>query len=169
MNEFPMEYDTVILVPSALDVDRKLMDVFKQVKATDKVVDRFYSILKAEAYQARDLKAIEEYCQNRCGDDSGSALDLKERILDTIDSCFEKMEGEYFKAKDMDKECLQFISRVVSPKNKYTVEQASELIRDKRVVVLDETLWAGSAASVCVQNILGYGPSELCVMTSESK
>lgn len=40
MNEFPMEYDTVILVPSALDVDRKLMDVFKQVKArADKMVN----------------------------------------------------------------------------------------------------------------------------------
>lgn len=47
------------------------------------------------------------------------------------------------------------------------VEQASELIRDKRVLVLDEPLWAGSATSVCVQNIQGYGPSELCVMTSE--
>ena len=30
MNEFPMEYDTVILVPSALEleIDGRLMDVF---------------------------------------------------------------------------------------------------------------------------------------------
>ena len=42
MNEFPMEYDTVILVPSALEleIDGRLMDVFKQVKArADKMVN----------------------------------------------------------------------------------------------------------------------------------
>jgi len=160
------EYDTIIMVPSSHKINRRFMDViFKQVKATNKVEDMFLKTLKQDAYNSRDLKAIEEYCQKECNYDSRRALRLEETILEIIDSCFDNMNGKYFKASEMDKQYIKFIKRIVTLNKKYTVEKASELIRDKRVLVLDDTLSTGSTISACVQNILRYGPANLQVIT----
>lgn len=160
------EYDTIIMVPSSHKINKKFMDViFKQVKATNKVEDMFYKTFKQDAYESRDLKAIEKYCKEECNNDLRRALKLEERILETIESCFNNMKGKYFKASEMDKQYIKFIKRIVTPNKKYTVEKASELIRDKRVLVLDDTLSTGATISACVQNILRYGPSKLQVIT----
>lgn len=160
------EYDTIIMVPSSHKINRKFMDViFKQVKATNKVEDMFYKTLKQDAYKSRDLKAIEKYCKKECDDDLRRSLKLEEKILEIIDSCFNNMKGKYFKASEMDKQYIKFIKRIVTPNKKYTVEKASELITDKRVLVLDDTLSTGATISTCVQNILRYGPSKLQVIT----
>lgn len=98
-----------------------------------------------------------------------TAMNLEEKIIDRIEDCFDSMSGNYFKASQMDKEYIRFIRRIVTPNNKYTLEKASELIRGKRVLVLDDTLSTGVTISSCVENIQRYGPSKLQVITLLSK
>lgn len=160
------EYDTIIMVPSSHDINRRFMDViFNRVKATDKIEDMFYKTLKTDAYDSRDLEAIEKYCEKKCNYDYRRAARLEETVLEEIDSSFDNMPGKYFKAAKMNKAYIRFIKRIVTPNKKYTVEKASEVIREKRVLVLDDTLSTGSTISACVQNIQRYGPAKLQVIT----
>lgn len=164
------EYDTIIMVPSSHSINRRFMDViFKQVKATNKVEDMFYKTRKVDAYNSRDLAAIEKYALKKCNHNYMTAMNLEEKIIDRIEDCFDSMSGNYFKASQMDKEYIRFIRRIVTPNNKYTLEKASELIRGKRVLVLDDTLSTGVTISSCVENIQRYGPSKLQVITLLSK
>lgn len=138
--------------------------IFKHIKATNKVEDKIYKILKSDAYNSRDIKAITDYCEKQCDYDSRRAVRLEETILEVIDSSFDNMKGKYYKASEMDEEHIRFIRRIVSPNMKYTVEKASELLRGKRFLVLDDTLSTGATISPSVQNILRYGPSKLQVI-----
>lgn len=165
-NAIDKEYDTIIMVPSSHVINRRFMNmIIKHVKANNKIEDKFYKTLKTDAYNSRDIKAITDYCEKQCEYDSRRALSLEETILQAIDSSFDNMKGKYFKASEMDEEYIRFIRRIVSPNKKYTVEKTSELLRGKRVLVLDDTLSTGATTSLSVQNILRYGPSKLQVIT----
>lgn len=160
------EYDTIIMVPSSHVINKRFMDViFNQVNAEHKIEDMFYKTTKEDAYDSRDLKKIEDYCLKKCNYNTRRAIQLEDNILDDIDSCFDNMPGKYFKASMMNKEYIKFIRRIVTPNKKYTLEKASELIRDKRVLILDDTLSTGTTISACAQNILRYGPAKIDIIT----
>ena len=160
------EYDTIIMVPSSHNINRRFMKViFERVGAKDKVEDFFYKISKEDAYDSRDLDAISIYCGRKCNYDIKRANQMEERVLDEIDYCFDQMKGEYFQAAKMKKEYLRFIPDIVTRNNKYSLETASKLIRDKRVLVLDDVLSTGLTISSCVKNIRQYGPKSIHVIT----
>ena len=165
-NSIDKQYDTIIMVPSHHDINERFMRViFNKVGAKDKVEDFFYKTTKADAYDSRDLGAIRDYCLKRCNQNKTKALELEEHILDRIDASFDNMPGDYFKASRMDKEYIKFIKRVVTPNNKYTLDDASRLIRGKHVLILDDTLSTGATISSCVKNIKRFGPAKLQVIT----
>ena len=159
------EYDTIIKVPTSHNINGRFMNViFRQVKATNKVEDLFYGTTKVDAYNSRNLGTIWKYSLRKCDNDSVMASQLRDDILNKIELCFDYMKGKYFKASQMDKEYIKFIRRIVTPNNKYTLEKASELIRGKRVLVLDDILSTDATISLCVKNIQRYGPVKLHVI-----
>ena len=77
--------------------------------------------------------------------------------------------GEFFESGKMDKKYMKYINGIVSLTNKYTISEALEMFKDKRVLVLDDVMASGSTVSECVRAIQKYEPLVVDVITLLSK
>ena len=166
-NTIDKKYDTIITVPSAHDINRRFMEVIStRVGANNLINDMFRKCTKAEAFEDIDTEAIEAYCDKH----SPRMSDLMyDKIMGEIRASFIRMDGKYFQAKKVRKEYLKFCPAIVSIKNGFTAEKASEYISGKSVLVLDDTISSGASVSACVRAINTFDPKKLDVITLLSK
>lgn len=167
-NNIQQEYDTVIMVPSMHQINKRFMTVIaKQVKATNVVEDLFFKTKKADIWENIDVEAIENYCYRNYH--PNVAMNRAETIMRNIQIDLNRMPGQYFSAGMMNKDYIKFIDNIVSLNNHYSVEDAMSLINNKRVLVLDDILSTGTTISGCVKEVIKYGPKKLNVITLLSK
>lgn len=162
------EYDTIIMVPSMHQINKKFMTVIsKQVKSTYNIEDMFIKTKKSEIWDNIDIEAIEDFCYRNYH--PNVAMDQVERIMKSIRDDLSKMPGEYFSAGLMNKDFIKFIDNIVSINNHYSVEDVYNLLNDKKILVLDDILSTGSTISGCVKEILKYNPKSVDIVTLLSK
>lgn len=160
-------YDTIIVVPSHHDINRRFMKVIaSRVKANDIIEDMFLKSTKGEALASLDVDGIENFCDEKYPRTSDY---MKKHITDEIRRAFNRMTGKYFEAKKMPKEYLKFIKEPVTVNKGFSMDEAKELINNKSVLVLDDTLSTGASVSACVRVINQFEPKRLDVITLLSK
>ena len=166
-NSIDKRYDTIIIVPSSHDINRRFMKVIaSRVKASDTIEDMFLKSTKSNALASLDVKAIEKYCEEKYPRTTDYMFNS---ITNEIKRAFNRMTGKYFEAKKMPKEYLKFIKEPVTVNNGFSVNAATQLINGKSVLVLDDTLSTGATISACVRVINQYEPKRLDVITLLSK
>lgn len=159
-NQISKTYDTVIIVPSQYDVNRRFMYAIKSIVGYKNSIEAFF--FKVEI------------------DDPDSLIDhdklnkdftpyAKELIYDRIYKCFNKMKSGYFESKYMDKDLMKYLSMVVAF-DRQQVADIAPMIDGKNVLILDDTLSSGKTISDCAKIIEStFNPKKLTFITLLSK
>ena len=161
-------YDVIVMVPSMHQINKRFMNIVaKQVGADLMIEDIFIKTKKSDIWDNIDIESIEDYCYRNYH--PNVAMNQVERIMKNIKESLSKMPGEYFSAGLIDKKYIEFIDNIVSINHQYKVQDVMDMLKDKKVLVLDDILSTGSTLSGCVKEIVKYKPKKLDVITLLSK
>lgn len=155
------KFDTIISLPSSSIVNKRFMDViYNNVNATyktDEVLDR---LSKDEAQENIDNDAIKKDYPNP---------NERKNVYKRIRADFNRMLGEDFEAKKIKKSYLKYIKYIIINREK-RVEDISEHINNKDVLILDDIFSSGETVSQGVKNIeQTFCPNSVTVITLLSR
>ena len=152
-------YDTIIIVPSGSDLNKRFMKTLSNIIGTKyNLEDFFHKVEKEYADDSINITQIKK--------DFG---DNYKKVMHDIYDGFMKMKGKYFEAKYIDKKYLKYIDCIISSSNEYELFDCLEYITNKNVLVLDDTISSGETVSRCVKAIQTYAPKKIDVITLLSK
>ena len=152
------KYDTIIITPSASDINEKFMNaISKQVNA-GKIINEYFVKLTKEEIIDDDLIDIE-----RIRNDYGN---LFNKVMSDIHRSFRRMKGETFEAKYVKKEYLKYIKYIETNGD----DNIRKYIDDKDILLLDDTISSGETVSQCINGILSnFTPKSITIITLLSK
>lgn len=152
-------YDTIIIVPSGSDLNKRFMKTLSNIIGTKyNLEDFFHKVEKEYADDSINITQIKKDFGNN----------YKKVMYDIYDG-FIKMKGKYFEAKYIDKKYLKYIDCIISSSNEYELFDCLEYITNKNILVLDDTISSGETVSRCVKAIQTYNPKKIDVITLLSK
>lgn len=152
------KYDTIIITPSASDINEKFMNVISRQVDTDKIINEYFVKLTKEEIIDDDLIDTE-----RIRNDYG---DSYERIMSEIHRSFRRMKGNTFEAKYVKKEYLKYIKYIETNGD----NNIRKYIDDKDILLLDDTISSGETVSQCINGILSnFTPKSITIITLLSK
>lgn len=159
-NSLNVEYDIIVMCPTHSGINERFMKIIsKQVNAKNTVNDYF---CKTKTDYILDFGIDYDKIAKENSDY------LRDKIYREIYQSVVNM-GEFFESGKMDKKYMKYINGIVSLTNKYTISEALEMFKDKRVLVLDDVMASGSTVSECVRAIQKYEPLVVDVITLLSK
>ena len=152
------KYDTIIITPSASDINEKFMNVIsKQVNANNIINEYFVKLTKEEIIDD-DLIDIE-----RIRKDYGNSFN---KVMSEIHRSFRRMKGETFEAKYVKREYLKYIKYIETNGD----DNIRKYIDDKDILLLDDTISSGETVSQCINGILSnFMSKSITIITLLSK
>ena len=152
------KYDTIIITPSASDINEKFMNVISKQVNADKIINEYFVKLTKEEIIDDDLIDIE-----RIRNDYGNSFN---KVMSEIHRSFRRMKGETFEAKYVKKEYLKYIKYIETNGD----DNIRKYIDDKNILLLDDTISSGETASQCINGILSnFIPKSITIITLLSK
>ena len=152
------KYDTIIITPSASDINEKFMNVISKQVNADKIINEYFVKLSKEEIVDDDLIDIE-----RIRNDYGN---LFNKVMSDIHRSFRRMKGETFEAKYVKKEYLKYIKYIETNGD----DNIRKYIDDKDILLLDDTISSGETVSQCINGILSnFIPKSITIITLLSK
>lgn len=152
------KYDTIIITPSASDINEKFMNVISKQVNADKIINEYFVKLTKEEIIDDDLIDIE-----RIRNDYGN---LFNKVMSEIHRSFRRMKGETFEAKYVKKEYLKYIKYIETNGD----DNIRKYIDDKNILLLDDTISSGETVSQCINGILSnFIPKSITIITLLSK
>ena len=147
-------YDTIIITPSSSDLNERFMtSITKQVKAKN-VINEFFLKMTIEEIVDDDLIDVEQIQKDHPNDYN--------KVLGDIHRSFRRMKNGTFEAKLIKKEYLKYIKYIGTSDN----EHLRELIDDKDILLLDDTISSGETISQCIDGILSnFIPKSITIIT----
>ena len=151
-------YDTIIITPSASDINEKFMNVISKQVNADKIINEYFVKLTKEEIIDDDLIDIE-----RIRNDYGNSFN---KVMSEIHRSFRRMKGETFEAKYVKKEYLKYIKYIETNGD----DDIRKYIDDKDILLLDDTISSGETVSQCINGILSnFIPKSITIITLLSK
>lgn len=152
------EYDTCIMIPSSSSVNELFMkELKKNIKCKNYIKKFFYKM------------SIDDIIMGGIDHEKISKSDNSKLIEKEISKCLNKMKGEYFEAKLMRKDLLQYIKYVTYDENEDD-DTIREKIDGKDVLILDDIISSGESVSQAVDALKsGFSPKSITVITLLSK
>ena len=151
-------YDTIIITPSASDINEKFMNVISKQVNADKIINEYFVKLTKEEIIDDDLIDIE-----RIRNDYGNSFN---KVMSEIHRSFRRMKGETFEAKCVKKEYLKYIKYIETNGD----DNIRKYIDDKDILLLDDTISSGETVSQCINGILSnFIPKSITIITLLSK
>lgn len=152
------KYDTIIITPSASDINEKFMNVISKQVDADKIINEYFIKLTKEEIIDDDLIDTE-----RIRNDYGTSFN---KVMSEIHRSFRRMKGEMFEAKYVNKEYLKYIKYIETNSN----NDIRKYIDDKDVLLLDDTISSGETVSQCINGIISnFIPKSITIITLLSK
>ena len=152
------KYDTIIITPSASDINEKFMNVISKQVNADKIINEYFVKLSKEEIVDDDLIDIE-----RIRRDYGNSFN---KVMSDIHRSFRRMKGETFEAKYVKKEYLKYIKYIETNGD----DNIRKYIDDKNILLLDDTISSGETVSQCINGILSnFMPKSITIITLLSK
>ena len=152
------KYDTIIITPSASDINEKFMNVISKQVNADKIINEYFVKLTKEEIIDDDLIDIE-----RIRNDYGNSFN---KVMSEIHRSFRRMKGETFEAKYVKKEYLKYIKYIETNGD----DDIRKYIDDKDILLLDDTISSGETVSQCINGILSnFIPKSITIITLLSK
>lgn len=152
------KYDTIIITPSASDINEKFMNVISKQVNADKIINEYFVKLTKEEIIDDDLIDIE-----RIRNDYGKSFN---KVMYEIHRSFRRMKGETFEAKYVKKEYLKYIKYIETNGD----DDIRKYIDDKDILLLDDTISSGETVSQCINGILSnFIPKSITIITLLSK
>lgn len=152
------KYDTIIITPSASDINEKFMNVISKQVNADKIINEYFVKLTKEEIIDDDLIDIE-----RIRHDYGNSFN---KVMSEIHRSFRRMKGETFEAKYVKKEYLKYIKYIETNGD----DDIRKYIDDKDILLLDDTISSGETVSQCINGILSnFIPKSITIITLLSK
>lgn len=152
------KYDTIIITPSASELNEKFMNVISKQVNADKIINEYFVKLTKEEIIDDDLIDIE-----RIRNDYGN---LFNKVMSEIHRSFRRMKGETFEAKYVKKEYLKYIKYIETNGD----DDIRKYIDDKDILLLDDTISSGETVSQCINGILSnFIPKSITIITLLSK
>ncbi len=152
------KYDTIIITPSASDINEKFMKVISKQVDADKIINEYFVKLTKEEIIDDDLINTEQIRN-----------DYKEsfnKVMSEIHRSFRRMKGETFEAKYVNKEYLKYIKYIDTDNN----DDLRKYIDDKDILLLDDTISSGETVSQCINGIVSnFMPKSITIITLLSK
>ena len=152
------KYDTIIITPSASDINEKFMNVISKQVNADKIINEYFVKLTKEEIIDDDLIDIE-----RIRNDYGNSFN---KVMSDIHRSFRRMKGETFESKYVKKEYLKYIKYIETNGD----DNIRKYIDDKDILLLDDTISSGETVSQCINGILSnFIPKSITIITLLSK
>ena len=136
------KYDTIIITPSASDINEKFMNVISKQVNADKIINEYFVKLTKEEIIDDDLIDIE-----RIRNDYGNSFN---KVMSEIHRSFRRMKGETFEAKYVKREYLKYIKYIETNGD----DNIRKYIDDNDILLLDDTISSGETVSQCINGIL---------------
>lgn len=151
-------YDTIIITPSASDINEKFMNVISKQVNADKIINEYFVKLTKEEIIDDDLIDIE-----RIRNDYGNSFN---KVMSEIHRSFRRMKGETFEAKYVKREYLKYIKYIETNGD----DNIRKYIDNKDILLLDDTISSGETVSQCINGILSnFIPKSITIITLLSK
>ena len=151
-------YDTIIITPSASDINEKFMNVISKQVNADKIINEYFVKLTKEEIIDDDLIDIE-----RIRNDYGNSFN---KVMSEIHRSFRRMKGEIFEAKYVKREYLKYIKYIETNGD----DNIRKYIDNKDILLLDDTISSGETVSQCINGILSnFIPKSITIITLLSK
>lgn len=140
------EFDVLIVVPSSNHLNKEFMKRLQKYLDFKLVIeDLFVKTSKEEAWDSLKFDKI----------DSENSEKNANEIKKKISSYFKNMKGDWFQAgKFKDKKLLKYVDTFVSVNNDYSYEDVTNLLTNKKVLILDDTVSSGLTLSYCAEFII---------------
>lgn len=152
------KYDTIIITPSASDINEKFMNVISKQVNADKIINEYFVKLTKEEIIDDDLIDIE-----RIRSDYGNSFN---KVMSDIHRSFRRMKGETFEAKYVKKDYLKYIKYIETNGD----DNIRKYIDNKDILLLDDTISSGETVSQCINGILSnFIPKSITIITLLSK
>ena len=152
------KYDTIIITPSASNINEKFMNVISKQVNADKIINEYFVKLTKEEIIDDDLIDIE-----RIRNDYGNSFN---KVMSEIHRSFRRMKGETFEAKYVKKEYLKYIKYIETNGD----DNIRKYIDDKNILLLDDAISSGETVSQCINGILSnFIPKSITIITLLSK
>lgn len=152
------KYDTIIITPSASDINEKFMKVISRQVDADNIINEYFVKLSKEEIIDDDLIDIE-----RIRNDYGNSY---ESVMSEIHRSFRRMKGNTFEAKYVKKEYLKYIKYIDTNGD----DNIRKYIDNKDILLLDDTISSGETVSQCINGILSnFIPKSITIITLLSK
>ena len=136
------KYDTIIITPSASDINEKFMNVISKQVNADKIINEYFVKLTKEEIIDDDLIDIE-----RIRNYYGNSFN---KVMSEIHRSFRRMKGETFEAKYVKREYLKYIKYIETNGD----DNIRKYIDDNDILLLDDTISSGETVSQCINGIL---------------
>lgn len=152
------KYDTIIITPSASDINEKFMKVISKQVDADKIITEYFVKLTKEEIIDDDLINTEQI--------RNDYRESFNKVMSEIHRSFRRMKGETFEAKYVNKEYLKYIKYIDTDNN----DDLRKYIDDKDVLLLDDTISSGETVSQCINGIVSnFMPKSITIITLLSK
>lgn len=144
-------YGTLLIIPSTNKLNEEIAKLLEQ-KADTCMIGLLDKRPAKEVYDETDWRGLREA--------HGA------KAVRTLAKAFSRMKY-FFEMKEVKNrdEATPFLGNIFQMNSEISMEEFNNLIRDKDLLVIDDTITSGSSITFGVRNLIGFEPKSVTVLT----